>query len=142
MNVCMSCLKVWDSYYLDINYSSYLIVTCPKCDGRVVEVDELMTPTIIELNKKGWKTTFCCSGHLYNNGDKLGVYISFEGKVIPPNLPENFIAESNGAIYHKTQKFNNSNRPNQLKRFQQLFNLNMELYEWSLNLPYKKEEQG
>ena len=41
---------------------------CPKasCCGEVVEVDELMIPTIIALNEKGYVTDYCCSGHFYD----------------------------------------------------------------------------
>lgn len=42
---------------------------CPKascgCD-KVIEVDELMLPIIMELNEKGYATDSCCSGHFYD----------------------------------------------------------------------------
>lgn len=31
------------------------------------EIDPLMIPAIKEFNKKGYKTNFCCSGHIPNN---------------------------------------------------------------------------
>ncbi len=32
-----------------------------------IEIDEVIAPIIRELNLKGYKTTFCCSGHPYNS---------------------------------------------------------------------------
>lgn len=41
---------------------------CPKtsCNGYVAEVDDLMLPIIMLLNKKGYCTEYCCSGHTYD----------------------------------------------------------------------------
>ena len=83
MHVCMSCYEVYDDFY------SKHFEFCPKADcvgGEVVEVDELMIPAIIELNKRGYYTEFCCSGHIYDVS--AGGYIKFaEGIEIetPPN---------------------------------------------------------
>ncbi len=30
---------------------------------NIIEIDDRMVPIIQELNKKGYKTTYCCSGH-------------------------------------------------------------------------------
>lgn len=38
----------------------------PEC--QFVDIDELAIPWIIELNKKGYKTQYCCSGHIYECG--------------------------------------------------------------------------
>lgn len=35
-------------------------------DGQI-EIDEVIAPIIRELNLKGYKTKFCCSGHPYNS---------------------------------------------------------------------------
>lgn len=34
---------------------------------KFVEIDELIAPIISLLNKKGYKTQYCCSGHPYTN---------------------------------------------------------------------------
>lgn len=42
---------------------SYTPHTCPKCGGKTYAIDVDIIPHIIELNKKGYKTEFSCSGH-------------------------------------------------------------------------------
>lgn len=69
------------------------IYACPKrgCWGEIQEVDDVILPTIVELNKKGYYTESCCSGHLEDTIGALcyirflpGVYID-ESKI-----PEGF----------------------------------------------------
>lgn len=50
---------------------------CYNCGKPTFEIDDLMVPSIIELNKKGWKTNYCCSGHVYDYTNNVGGYISF-----------------------------------------------------------------
>lgn len=58
--MCMGCYEVYDR---DLGH-------CPKsiCSYEVVEIDDLMIPTIRLLNQKGYTTEFCCSGHTYDDG--------------------------------------------------------------------------
>ena len=58
MYLCLNCLEVYNTPFEH----------CPKasCDGRIVEIDELILPAIIEFNRKGYITEFCCSGHIHN----------------------------------------------------------------------------
>ncbi|MEK4025299.1 hypothetical protein [Sporosarcina sp. FSL W7-1283] len=142
MYLCKECLKVFDQYDINPSYINsddveviYEEADCSSisCTGRVVKVDEMILPTIIELNKKGWITKFCCSGHLYNT--YIDTYIYF--KNTPPTIPDNFDFRDD-AIYYKSKKFNSSSRPNNLKRLNQLFDINRELYKWAIGLPIKE----
>lgn len=65
--MCMGCYEVYDR---PLGY-------CPKpsCYCDVVEIDELILPTIKILNEKGFCTTNCCSGHVYDNG--CNIYVAF-----------------------------------------------------------------
>lgn len=45
---------------------SYVAHQCPHCGGWAYAIDVKIIPHIIELNKKGWKTEFSCSGHKKN----------------------------------------------------------------------------
>lgn len=54
------CLECYETYQMHLPY-------CPKtsCHGEIIEIDDLMLPTIMLLNQKGYYTAFCCSGHAY-----------------------------------------------------------------------------
>ena len=39
-----------------------------------IELDELIVPAIFELNRKGYRTLYCCSGHI---DEPYGGYIKF-----------------------------------------------------------------
>ena len=56
---------------------------CPKvgCWGELVEVDELMLPIIRILNRKGYETQYCCSGHV--NDSSVMAYICFQAGANP-----------------------------------------------------------
>ena len=70
--MCMGCYEVYDR---PLGY-------CPKpsCYCEVVEVDEMMLPTIKILNEKGYPTTYCCSGRLYDNG--CNIYVAFHSLLL------------------------------------------------------------
>jgi len=65
--MCDRCSNILGAY--DDQYGCPLI----GCRGHLIIVDELMLPIIQELRVKGYRTLFCCSGHL---GDP-GIYIRF-----------------------------------------------------------------
>jgi hypothetical protein len=69
---------------------------CPKvmCDADLVEIDDLITPVIISLNRKNYITTYCCSGHITGPYNFLGSYIKFTedsfDKLIKNNPPPKY----------------------------------------------------
>ncbi len=52
-----------------ININTYDILEVPEKDDLddYFECDEFIAPIISLLNKKGYKTKFCCEGHLYDD---------------------------------------------------------------------------
>lgn len=73
--MCPTCFNVYDSSYLKRYDEDYL---CPNlfCDNEeLFDIDELMITPIQVLNKKGYQTRFCCSGHIFSN--PLHSYIMF-----------------------------------------------------------------
>ena len=59
---------------------------CEKCDAKDnhwkdpnIEIDSKLAFQISVLNKKGYKTKFCCSGHAYE--EFVTTYIYFEDKI-------------------------------------------------------------
>ena len=66
----------------------------PNIKGPIVEVDEMIAPIISLLNKKGYKTRYCCSGHCYECDDgefRTFTYILFQD-ILPKGitLPQGF----------------------------------------------------
>ena len=81
--LCLECGEIYDSDRLN-NNKLFEYIQCPKtnCVGTLIEVDELLLPTIKILNEKGYSTKFCCSGH-YESQHPNG-YIAFEDWVELP----------------------------------------------------------
>lgn len=76
---------------------------CEECKGNTFYCDEWIAPTISLLNKKGYFTEYCCSGHpvLYLNRNRysnsnFGTYIMFKDKC-PKPLPKYFFVEECGS---------------------------------------------
>lgn len=64
---------------------------CPNCDTHgLVPVDSMMAFVIRKFNKRGWKTSECCSGHPYvdDNGKIYcsPTFVSFDFDGDPKNL--------------------------------------------------------
>lgn len=93
MRVCSRCWGTRLSGY-SFQMELGLCRRCGKQDGftTVIEIDDLLAPSIIALNKKGYVTNFCCSGHL----NKHSSYIWFN-HIVPraafPNFPEGYKAD-------------------------------------------------
>lgn len=137
--MCTGCFEVKKFYevipYEGKPYHPYKVGAC-ECGGNVCEVDELILPTIIELNRKGWTTKFCCSGHM--NEGHICTYIYFEE--LPPNLPTGFEVRSHSdtAIYYKMDRVNLRG----LEGFERLLRINRNLYSWATRLPERIETNG
>jgi len=131
MHVCMSCFEKYDSRFLE-NINQYGEIYCPKydCHGDIVELDELIAPTIILLNQKGYITKFCCSGHWYEMSSTP--YIFFYEDCVPDTIPESF-------KWDEHKEFNSTMRaryePNEVEsKYDWVFRVNKELYEWAKDL--------
>jgi hypothetical protein len=96
--VCLSCYEEYEKDGLNLERSSGYQYKCPKVtcgDLSVAEVDDLIMPIIIELNKKGYMTEFCCSnhGHCYDMGSTSNTYIAFQEDYVPNVIPKGFVLE-------------------------------------------------
>lgn len=132
--LCVDCFEVYDESYPIIKgeYNH-----CPKADciGNVIEVDELLLPTIIELNKKRYYTKYCCSGHYYSKGGD-NCYIMFEDGVILPNIPNGFKYDTGSACtIRKTFKSNKH------KLFKEINLCANELLDWVKLLKENEREE-
>ena len=112
-------------------------------DGYV-EIDELIAPSIQTLNRKGYITEMCCSGHSVTdwliNGEaeywQLKAppysYILFKEGIYLPVLPRGFVMDSDNTLFgirknYTVNSFFETSR-NILETMEQL-------YEWALDLP-------
>lgn len=139
-------------FYLDRNFDIYKDPCDIRIKGPLFECDELMAPIIRELNLKGYKTVFCCSGHVCDNiyaEEEIGdcsnnenCYIAFaesadtliiKGFKLPEGFefedPE-FDVEDCGYMCIIRRWFD-SDTP----RFTQMLDISKSLYEWVRKLP-------
>lgn len=76
--------------YIDTkNHDLYYHIDDDRINAPLVEIDELIAPIISILNKKGYKTEYCCSGHF----DRSRTYIVFAEhyvNIIVSNIPDGF----------------------------------------------------
>ena len=65
---------------------------CPirGCWGETILVDENMIPIVAALNNKGYRTSHCCSGHIWEGSV---TYIQFEDRLVGVEPPEGFIMD-------------------------------------------------
>jgi len=94
------------------------------CNARTFEIDELMIEAITELNKKGYETTFCCSGHSMAKTDS---YIAFKEHHEFPTLPPGWRLEHNSTSANKTIIRNDH------KSRSEWFDNLKSLHNWSIN---------
>lgn len=73
---------------------------CPSAmccgHGELVTVDELMIKPIVKLNKKGYGTRYCCSGHEMRDEYSGKGYILFNENYKFPSLPEGWEEDAFG----------------------------------------------
>lgn len=115
----------------------------------VKDIDLLILPTIITLNLKGYKTKFCCSGHVltpwkFRNRRKkikeamtFRSYISFENYVesIPSGFGRGVKPFNLNAIYLKESVRECARSRGTIGRLKALYCINKELWRWALSLP-------
>lgn len=120
----LMCSKCFEICYA---YEGCNICLRKDCDGEKVDIDNLMLPIIQILNRKGYKTLFCCSGHV---GDfESSTYIKFDDSVDLPYIPDMFKYSS----YTTIKKFIISK--NITKKKQEIDDNIRDLLMWVISLP-------
>lgn len=128
-----------------------MICCCPKCFERTcrcrcpkIEIDYLIYPAIRELNKKGYRTNNCCSGHPTNLS--LSTYIKFDYDLSVDLTSEYMQFET--YTYKTVHERKNIIRPK--KEIAHTYSkkrtdkdalirlINRDLYRWAKTLPYNK----
>lgn len=120
-------------------YNIYASFEDAKIESPVFEVDELIAPVISILNKKGYHTEYCCSGHMvgiYTNDYGIpndDCYIKFKNyhdfKVIPDGFDYDV-----GDIYTIRKYYIGDS----LSVYYSILETMKDLLEWAINLDYVK----
>lgn len=90
--MCTNCYEVTE---LDIERqkAKYDYGKCNNCKcGNNVHIDDKMIDLIVDLNKKGYETQFCCEGHI-DNSVSLHTYIIIKRHIKLPYIPKDFDVE-------------------------------------------------
>ena len=95
MYMCPGCYKVYDSFRLRVSDTRdgiphYLCpsITCAQLGTNLVELDDPIAKYIGRLNRMGYRTRACCSGHNYDY--YLDIYILFVREYKFDYLPEDW----------------------------------------------------
>ena len=77
---CLNCYKQYDERYVmsqpTRGWSYYGCIT-PGCNSKIVKLDDLIADSILLLNKNGYTTGYCCSGHAIRGTSKFQVLFDF-----------------------------------------------------------------
>lgn len=106
--MCPECLNVYYTSIIQIMPGENRL-GCPSygCSGKaeLFTIDELMIPAIRNLNRLGYKTAFCCSGHHIMDerpeSDRYG-YICFKDKYDFKTLPEGWYLDTKNITLTRT----------------------------------------
>lgn len=151
IQICDKCFKIYritsfikTNNECDLAIDSFLKCSVIKCNGNLFEIDELFAPVIAILNKKGYKTLKCCSGHIkgdtiivynrvYQKKDKnycIDSYIQFDESIKLPNFPEGYLIEEDNTI---RREFNFNKRTHTL--IKEIMNNTSSVLDWCMKLP-------
>jgi hypothetical protein len=136
----MDCFEHYDVRFIaKTERKEYL---CPKadCQGDVVWLDELIAPAIIVLNKKGYTTKYCCSGHWYENYSYMYIYFN-DWVLLPEKLPDGFVKDKGDKITIRNTNDNFKNYSVE-EKFKFVTESNLRLLEWVNALPDCYEREG
>jgi len=129
---CPKCREVFETQMLNMKYEYGCKCPTPNCDGEAFGIDEEMIIPIDILNQKGYKTMWCCSGHVFteNGGDD---YIAFIEGSFPKTIPDGWYSdEKYNAIRYRVP-----NKSPILKRKDVVKHID-NLIEWAVKLPSQK----
>ena len=137
--LCEKCYEMIDlSQHRNEWWDDYICCHCGETSFGL-EIDEMILPAISELNKKGYFTQYCCSGHSLDGSPHRDTinnfYIFFKKKCEPSMPPEQsdikIESDSDGTIYRKVF----SSDLNYFRLFEMILDFNKEVYKWAKSLP-------
>ncbi len=127
--MCPVCYKIYDHKF--IKSHEYYGLRCPdiECgsgEEELFEIDDLMVKPVRILNKKGYYTKYCCSGHLYRR--YVSAYIKFNEETCPVGAPKGWKKDGEDCIRYE-------------KPSEKVTSLNyiMDLIKWCEELPENED---
>lgn len=102
-----------------------------KCNVITAEIDDMMFDAISLLNKKGYITLYCCSGHLNRKSIQIYVYIDNVNVNDFKTIPKNWKTYNNHCI--EILYLSNDKRFKVKAEF--LVKENIKFYKWVCTLP-------
>ena len=110
-----------------------------ECNGEMFECDEEMAIPIAILNKKGYTTRYCCSGHLYQT--LCRGYIAFANGVELNSVPRGWFTEARdeAMLNHSVIRYAFSESDISKRRHKIHRKINA-LIRWAEDLENRKEE--
>lgn len=132
--ICKDCYQVYDSKLISPKDGEYI---CPlsNCGGSLDTIDELLLPTLIMLNEKGYLPKYSSLGHCHPLSEIpwVDTYIGFDEICAPDfeNLPKGFEIEkkSDTVVICKTH-----DTDNEKTLFFSLLDTAKDLYLWAESL--------
>lgn len=143
--ICPECFEIHSLLDLTFKEGSEFVdkgmlqAICPNCNKKVKfsAIDDNLIFAVKMLNEKGYKTRYCCSGHMWHPS----FYIAFEKGFAPPAPPQGlglnkdrFDYISPMTCYRKEFKYKTD-----LDLAKKLLRFNLKFINWVLQLPERSE---
>ena len=109
------------------------------CRGTCFEIDENMIVPIMHLLNKGYKTLYCCSGHI--SSDSCGGYIAFALGKEPNTAPKGWTIDNDKRCIRYLFPYNKQGEANAKEKYKTILQKMTALNKWCEELPYLKEEK-
>lgn len=137
--MCLECGQIFSTDADLTGRHSYYGV-CPKvgCEGKIFECDEDMLLPVQILNKKGYRTEFCCAGHAFK---KLCCgYIEFREELGDVSVPKGWYLDKNEHFKNRIIRYRIDD-PDASVRQRGIHRKIDSLVKWCQELPEKEESK-
>lgn len=138
MIVCLNCFSylhpnLYNAYRKQIGYPKrkhyYNDYVCFNCqEDYMVEIDDAFWQDVVTLNKNGYITKYCCSGH--NDKDCCSGYIYFEPFVKLISIPNGWRLDKNSFGQESTIRYDFEESEDKQNKIDKMM---LSLHDWIVN---------